>query len=379
MQLHCDNGTNFVGANGILQLECEQAIKDYNLEIQKELNKYRTKFMFNTSLSPWMRGIWERGIGSIKYHLKRTIGEKILTYEELSTVLCQVEAILNSRPIVSLSENPDDLDILTPGHFLVGSALTAPIEQNLLDTTLNRLSRWELCNRMKQEFWCKWSNDYITQLQKRSKWSDIEKNLAVGDIVLLKEENTPPLRWPLGRISKIFPDEDGLVGVVEVQAKGKIYKRPIVKLAPLPIDDKTSYSSVNIADKTSISNNGMNNRENEHKQTGSQNKKRLEKKKKSNKNSVKSHCIFVSNENNTNSNVKKVIQTLFMCGRTEAYTILAVLMFCLLFRCTEATNYEINSFGNDTSVYFKPNDKMVFIEGKWNLFTYMSIHGRIPE
>lgn len=87
---------------------------------------------------------------------------------------------------------------------------------------------------MKQEFWNKWSNDYITQLQLRSKWKCVQENLAVGDMVLVKEENTAPLHWPLGRVMQIYPGKDGLVRVVQVLMKGRLFKRPIVKLAPLP-------------------------------------------------------------------------------------------------------------------------------------------------
>lgn len=142
---HSDNGTNFIGAKNILKLESEQALLDFNTHIQRELASFNSKFHFNLSLSPWMGGIWERGVGSIK--------DRILSYEELSTVLISIEAILNSRPISPLSEDPDDLDVLTPGHFLVGDAITAPIEPNLLELNENCLGRWELCSRLRQEFW----------------------------------------------------------------------------------------------------------------------------------------------------------------------------------------------------------------------------------
>ncbi|XP_031639984.1 uncharacterized protein LOC116351968 [Contarinia nasturtii] len=193
----------------------EQAIKDFNEQVEQGLANMATKFHFNPSISPWMGGIWERGVGSIKYHLKRTIADRILTYEELSTVLTQIEAILNSRPITPMTENPEDLDVLTPGHFLIGSSLTAPIEPNLLQARENRLTRWDLCMRMKQEFWTKWSNDYISKLQTRSKWKNPQKNLMVGDMVLMMEENTPPLHWPLGRVSKIYPGNDNLMTETE--------------------------------------------------------------------------------------------------------------------------------------------------------------------
>lgn len=231
--LYCDNGTNFVGANNILKLESENAIKEFNSSVSSALATINTTFHFNPALSPWMGGIWERGVGSIKYH-------SILTYEELSTVLTQIEAVLNSRPLTPLSKNPDELDVLTPGHFLVGSALTAPIEPCLMHEKLNRLDRWETCTRMKQEFWHKWTNDFISQLQIRSKWTTKSENIKVGDLVLLKEENTAPMHWPLGRVKKVFLGKDNLVRAVEVMTSNKVYKRPVLKLAPMQMDSSTN-------------------------------------------------------------------------------------------------------------------------------------------
>lgn len=165
--LYCDNGLNFVAANKILQLENEQAIKDFDEKIKDELANCNTQFKFNPPSAPWFGGIWERNIGSIKYHLKRTIGDRVLTYEELSTILTQIEACVNSRPICPLTEDIGDLNALTPGHFLIGDALTAPAEGNLLETKENRLNRWEMCNRLKQSFWEKWCSEYVANLQKR--------------------------------------------------------------------------------------------------------------------------------------------------------------------------------------------------------------------
>ena len=86
------------------------------------------------------------------------------------------------------------------GHlFSVGDA---PNEANRMDINQNRLNRWELCCRLKQEFWSKWSNDYITNLQKRVKWTEKKESLEIGDMVLVLEEGTTPLKWPIGRVEK---------------------------------------------------------------------------------------------------------------------------------------------------------------------------------
>jgi len=92
--------------------------------------------------SPHMGGLWE-GVKSIKY-LRRVVGKATLTFVEFYTLLCQVEVILNSRPICSLSSNPEHLQVLTPGHFLIGTSLLALPDHNLLDVSSNRLSKW-LC------------------------------------------------------------------------------------------------------------------------------------------------------------------------------------------------------------------------------------------
>lgn len=159
-------------------------------------------------------------------------------------MVTQIEACVNSRPICPLSESIDDLEILTPGHFLVGSALTAPLECDLTELKMNQVNRWELCSKMKQEFWNRWSTDYMALLQKKVKWTEKKANLKEGDMVLVMDEQRIPLRWPVGRVTKIYAGSDGLVRVVDVYTKGKTYKRPVGKLALLPIDNTIDEKAV---------------------------------------------------------------------------------------------------------------------------------------
>ncbi|GFX39978.1 integrase catalytic domain-containing protein [Trichonephila clavipes] len=69
--------------------------------------------------APHMGGLWEAGIKSTKYHLKRVVGETKLTYEEFETFLTQIEACLNSRPLTPISNDSNDQSTLTPGHFII--------------------------------------------------------------------------------------------------------------------------------------------------------------------------------------------------------------------------------------------------------------------
>ncbi|XP_037932511.1 uncharacterized protein LOC119667293 [Teleopsis dalmanni] len=121
--IYSDNGTNFTGANNILQ----------KIQIENHLAETGIRWHFIPPGSPPFGGLWESGVKSIKYHLARIIGDQKLTYEELSTVLIQIECCLNSRPLCPLTDNIEDLNALTPGHFIVGSSLMTllPITDNV--------------------------------------------------------------------------------------------------------------------------------------------------------------------------------------------------------------------------------------------------------
>lgn len=141
--LSSDCGTNFIGANKELRILFERA-SPQSREIAQLLANYGTQWLFNLPSAPHFGGIWEAAVKSVKFHLKRIIGEALLTFEEMSTLLTQVEACLNSRPLQPLSDDPTDLSALTPAHFLIGtSTLTIPEPSTMEDNT-PRLSRWQL-------------------------------------------------------------------------------------------------------------------------------------------------------------------------------------------------------------------------------------------
>ncbi|XP_011859461.1 PREDICTED: uncharacterized protein LOC105556955 [Vollenhovia emeryi] len=147
--LHSDCGTNFIGADAALKRLFIQSTQEHQ-RVSHLLSQDNTRWEFNPSATPHMGGKWEAVVKSIKYHLRRTIGESVLTFEELTTLLTQIEAILNSRPLEPLSDDADDIAALTPGHFLVGSPLTAIPELSLTDLAIARLSRWQLIQQKAQ-------------------------------------------------------------------------------------------------------------------------------------------------------------------------------------------------------------------------------------
>nr|CAI5838357.1 unnamed protein product [Callosobruchus analis] len=140
-----------------------------------------------------------------------------LTYEEMSTLLAQIEAILNSRPLIPLSPDPSDCDVLTPAHFLIGRRLISVPDPNLIDIKTTRLSRFQLIQQHNQVFWKRWSAEYLHELQERTKWKQWQQQLKLGTLVLLRDDQAPPLCWRLGRVQALHPGPDGVARVASIR------------------------------------------------------------------------------------------------------------------------------------------------------------------
>ncbi|XP_071582300.1 uncharacterized protein [Temnothorax nylanderi] len=179
-------------------------------------------------------GIWEAAVKSTKHHLRRVIGEATLTYEKMATLLSEVEACLNSRPLQALTDDPEDLCLLTPGHFLIGSALSAVPEPSLTEEKTARLSRWQQVQQMRDHFWARWSQEYLQTLAHRPSWLKADVEVRAGRLCLLRSETTPPTKWPLARIEELFPGDDGQIRVVKVRTAASTLTRPVSKLVLLP-------------------------------------------------------------------------------------------------------------------------------------------------
>lgn len=128
--LTSDCGTNLVGADAELHRLFSSASKDI-ADLAHTLASDGTEWRFNSPAAPHFGGKWEAAVKSAKFHLRRVIGDALLTFEEFSTVLVQIEAVLNSRPICALSDDPNDVETLTPAHFLIGAPLSALPEPSL--------------------------------------------------------------------------------------------------------------------------------------------------------------------------------------------------------------------------------------------------------
>ncbi|XP_028157810.1 uncharacterized protein LOC114350993 isoform X2 [Ostrinia furnacalis] len=197
----------------------------------------KIEFKFNPPSAPHFGGVWEIQIKAAKSHLYRVVGDQVLTFEELTTLFVQIEAILNSRPLCPVSADPSDLSALTPGHFLTLEPLTAVPDEDLSSININRLHRWQLLQSFHQNFWSRWKHEYLNSLTQRAKWTKDSKPLAVGSMVIIKDDNRAPLHWTLGRVQQLIAGADGIVRIAMVKtATNNLIQRPLVKLCPLPIE-----------------------------------------------------------------------------------------------------------------------------------------------
>ncbi|XP_020913427.1 uncharacterized protein LOC110251106 [Exaiptasia diaphana] len=234
--MYSDNGTNFVGARK--ELRRLIASEEHNDKVTTYLQQDNVEWHFIPQRGSHFGGLWEAGIKSMKYHLRRVLGNVSLAYEEMYTTLCQIEACLNSRPLTPLSSSPTDLQPLTPGHFLITTPLNQLPEEDLSEVKVNRLNRWQHLKQLHQHFWKRWSKEYLNQLQQRVKWRKEKRNLQKNDLVILKEENTPPAKWVLGRVEDLHFGQDGKCRVVTVKTQNGTYTRPISKLVLILEEDE---------------------------------------------------------------------------------------------------------------------------------------------
>lgn len=231
-----DNATNFVGANRELKELSEFLFRNQD-EIASTLSNDMIKWQFIPARSPSFGGIWEAGIKSAKFHFKRIVGNANLNLVEFNTVIIQIESILNSRPISPISHDPNDLNALTPGHFLTGKALTALPYPDVSEVPENRMDKFQRLQSIVQHFWQRWRKEYLSELQVRTKWKQSSNTvLKVGTLVLIQEDNTPPLLWKVGRVIRLYPGSDGITRVVDVKTPNGEVRRSVNKLCALPID-----------------------------------------------------------------------------------------------------------------------------------------------
>ncbi|XP_062533726.1 uncharacterized protein LOC134202744 [Armigeres subalbatus] len=235
-KLFSDNGTNFVGArNAMEKLLQNLRSREYNEAVSRWCADEGMQWSFIPPGAPHFGGLWESAVRSTKVHLLKVLGETAVSYEDMTTLLAQVECCLNSRPLTPLSDDPNDLEALTPGHFLVTTSLQAIPEEDLTNIPTGRLQHRELIQQCLQFYWKRWRSEYLTMLQARMKWWQPAKEIKIGSLVVIRDENQPPTRWRMARIHAVHPGDDNVVRVVTLKTVDGFIKRPVSKICFLPV------------------------------------------------------------------------------------------------------------------------------------------------
>ena len=229
LKVWTDRGTNFIGANaelkrGLKELD-ESALQSYGVQREIEWN-------FNPPMSSNMGGVWERCIRTVRKVIAGIMKDTHLSDDSLHTLFCEVESIVNSRPITKVSDSLNDMSALTPNHLLLLRQGPVPPPGVFSSTDAYR-RRWKHVQFLVSQFWKKWLNEYLPELQRRQKWQNQTRNLQIGDVVLIVGENTPRSVWPLALVVKVHESKDGLVRSADVRTRTTVLTRPITKLVLL--------------------------------------------------------------------------------------------------------------------------------------------------
>lgn len=241
-----DNGKTFKGAAKFLRRIAKQP------EVQRYLDKFSVQWTFNVERAPWWGGLFERLVRSTKRCLKKMVGRAKLTYEELLTVLSEIEMVINSRPLSYVS--PDDLEEpLTPSHLLIGRRLMNLPDNLLYDERMEDedysitpevlTKRMRFLHRTIHKFWSRWKREYLLELRNShnlTKRDQSGRKISVGDVVVIHDDNQPRGLWRLGLVLELIVGRDGYVRGAKVRVSAgertSVWQRPIQRLYPIEVN-----------------------------------------------------------------------------------------------------------------------------------------------
>ena len=234
-RIKCDNGSNFRGAERELVL--------FMRESGSKGSEWATgngiEWEFNPPYASHFGGIWERQIRTIRRIFEGLLKNRVLTDDLLNTLFCEVEAIVNSRPLSMISDDIGDATPLTPNHFLtLRPAGEFPSPGNEI---FNCKRRWRQVQFLADLFWRRWRKEYLLQLQQRQRWFKEKRNLSVGDVVVVVDESAQRCHWPLAVVTAVKVSADGLVRSATVRSSSSLFERPISKLVMLVPRDSIGF------------------------------------------------------------------------------------------------------------------------------------------
>jgi hypothetical protein len=248
-----DNGSTFVSAvDNIRSILKTESVKHY-------LANKQIQWHFMPKRAPWFWGFYERLIGLTKTTLKKVLGHACVNLDELSTVLTEIEAVINDRPLTYVASAPGEVVPLTPAHLVSGRMIT-PLSHThvcadeINDPNFSPNDRTELQKRstylakLFSDCWVRWRNEYLPALREQHISNSKQEghidghnvNIRVGDVILVHSDNEKRVNWPLAKVTKLHYGADGMVRSADIRTKHGVTNPPITKLYPLEVNSETA-------------------------------------------------------------------------------------------------------------------------------------------
>ena len=222
-------------------------------DVKKYLLLRNLEWQYILSLSPWWGGFYERLVRTIKSTLRKVLGQAKLKFEELYTILTQVECVMNSRPISYIYAEENNKPI-TPSHLLLGRSLQGnlfqdvTLDKNIMLNVEQCHKRYTHLQKVINDYWKRFTSEYLSELREQQmhnykKYSDAER-LVINDMVLIKDDDmTPRNRWRKGVIDELIKGKDGKVRgatlrVFTKEGRINLIQRDIKRLIPLELNIK---------------------------------------------------------------------------------------------------------------------------------------------
>ena len=233
-----DNATTYLSAAEELKRLLD------SVSLKETLSHHGCDWIFIPKRAPWYGGFWERLIGLTKNALKKVLGRAQVTLSELQTIIVEIEAILNDRPLTYVSADIDDEEALTPSHLLNGRRITSLPHEKVDDEDIHDPDYGNLTEVTKrarrqalllQHFRNRWRTEYLTSLREFHRTTGNNKQIInIGDVVLVHDDK-PRINWKLAVIENFIEGEDGQIRAAHIRTATGKTNRPIAKLYPLEV------------------------------------------------------------------------------------------------------------------------------------------------
>jgi len=195
--------------------------------------KRNIQWLFSTEKAPHQNALCERLIRTVKRPMRTAVGSARLTRAQLALILLEIEAVTNNRPLSNGADDISDLRPVTPMELVNGRRLEQIPDPKAPNQTTTFPHLWKRRQAILNQFWKRWSNDYLLEQSIRKIWKLPKHEDLLNKIVLIKDDNMPRNVWKMGRIIEILPSKDGLARNVMVKTPTSTLRRAVQKLALL--------------------------------------------------------------------------------------------------------------------------------------------------